>query len=197
MVGDGMFWQHKMFYCQHWTLEIEDTFIQSLLANHRKGTFHEDRHNCHAVLCALFDINARYGCTLSYSYCQRRLTKLKIRHRVFSWITSLVAVEWDPNKNTIYADDYVWEQIAKAKTIGKCYVNAPERQWTSLWVLFGECTGDFDDEEEAIFFDRAGTCLDDEWVHPNKPLHDASSEDSSDGHNDELGLDDPSWWDFV
>ncbi|KAK4435697.1 hypothetical protein Salat_0733200 [Sesamum alatum] len=158
----------KMFYCQHWTPEIEDTFIHSLLAHHRKGTFHEDRQNCHAVLCALFDINARYG-----------------------------TVEWDPNKNTISADDYVWEQIAKAKTIGKCYVNAPERQWTSLWVLFGECTGDFDDEEESIFFDRAGTCLDDEWVHPNKTLSDSSSENSSDGHSDELGMEDPSWWAFV
>ncbi|KAK4429050.1 hypothetical protein Salat_1205000 [Sesamum alatum] len=174
---------------KHWTPEIEDTFIHSLLAHHRKGTFHEDRQNCHAVLCALFDINARYGSTLSYSYCQRRLTKLKILHRVFSY-TSLVAVEWDPNKNTISADDY-------AKTIGKCYVNAPERQWTLLWVLFGECTGDFDDEKETIFFDRDGTCLDDEWVHPNKTLSDASSENSSDGHSDELGMEDPSWWAFV
>ncbi|KAK4434862.1 hypothetical protein Salat_0649100 [Sesamum alatum] len=128
----AIFWLQKLFYCQYWTPEIEDTFIHSLLAHHRKGSFHYERVNCHAVLCALFDINARFGCTLSYSYCQRRLEKLKIRYRVFSWITSLVAVEWDTKTNHISTDDYTWEQIAKVKSIGKAYVNAVEPQWTAL-----------------------------------------------------------------
>ncbi|KAK4441530.1 hypothetical protein Salat_0487900 [Sesamum alatum] len=131
MAGDDFYWQHKMFYCEHWTPEIEDTFIQSLLAHHRKGTFHHDRVNCHPVLCVLFDINAR-----------------------------LVVVEWDPKKNMISADKYVWEQIAKAKTIGKCYVKAPEPQWSALWILFGEWPSDDSDEDESVYFDRAGTCLD-------------------------------------
>ncbi|KAK4416802.1 hypothetical protein Salat_2505700 [Sesamum alatum] len=159
MAGDGFYWQNKMFYCEHWTPELEDTFIQSLLAHHRKGTFPHERTNCHAVLCALFGINARYGAKLSYSYCQRHLAKLKIRHHVFSWVTSLVAVEWDPKKNIISADTYVWEQIAKAKSIGKCYVKAPEPQWSALWILFGEWTGDDSDEDESVYFDRASTCL--------------------------------------
>ncbi|KAK4422008.1 hypothetical protein Salat_2151500, partial [Sesamum alatum] len=62
-----------------------------------------------------------------------------------------------------------------AKTIGKCYINALEPQWTSLLILFGECTADFDNEEESVYFDRAGTYLDDEWVHPNIPPVDDSS----------------------
>ncbi|KAK4429246.1 hypothetical protein Salat_1224900 [Sesamum alatum] len=74
MAGDGFHWQNKMFYCEHWTPEIEDTFIQSLLAHHRKGTFHHD----------------------------------------------LVVVEWDPKKNIISADTYVWEQIAKFDRGGTC-----------------------------------------------------------------------------
>ncbi|KAK4424911.1 hypothetical protein Salat_1684700 [Sesamum alatum] len=65
--------------------------------------------------------------TLSYSYCQRRLAKLKIRHQ------------------------------------------APEPQWSALWILFGEWHGDDSDEDESIYFDRAGTCLDDEWVNTKAP----------------------------
>ncbi|KAK4415906.1 hypothetical protein Salat_2698000 [Sesamum alatum] len=68
----------------------------------------------------------------------------------------------DPKKNTISTDKYVWEQIAKAKTIGKCYVKAPEPQWNALWILFGEWPSDDDDEDESVYFDRVGTCLDDE-----------------------------------
>ncbi|KAK4424858.1 hypothetical protein Salat_1679400 [Sesamum alatum] len=197
MAGDGFYWQNKMFYCEHWTPEIEDTFIQSLLAHHRKGTFHHERTNCHAVLCALFDINARYGATLSYSYCQRRLAKLKIRHHVFSWVTSLVAVEWDPKKNIISADTYVWEQIAKAKSIAKCYVKAPEPQWSVLWILFGEWIGDDSDEDESVYFDRAGTCLDDEWVTNKAPPADDSYGDSSFGNDHDVEREEPSWWAFV
>ncbi|KAK4434318.1 hypothetical protein Salat_0594600 [Sesamum alatum] len=149
------------------------------------------------VHCALFDINARYGSTLSYFYWQRRLAKLKIRHQVFSWITSLVAVEWDPKKNMILADKYVWEQIAKAKTIDKCYVKEPEPQWSALWILFGEWPADDDDEDESVYFDRAGTCLDDEWVHAKAPPADDSYGDSSFGHDHDVVPEEPSWWAFV
>ncbi|KAK4432987.1 hypothetical protein Salat_1060900 [Sesamum alatum] len=165
MAGDGFYWQHKMFYCEHWTPEIEDTFIQSLLAHHRNGTFHHNRVNCHAVLCALFDINARYRSTLSYSYCQRRLAKLKIRHQVFSWVTSLVAAEWDPKKNIISA----------------------YKEWPS----------DESDEDESVYFDRAGTCLDDEWVNTKAPPADDSYGDSSFGHDHDVESEEPSWWAFV
>ncbi|KAK4424895.1 hypothetical protein Salat_1683100 [Sesamum alatum] len=197
MSGDGHMWQQKLFYCEHWTPEIEDTFVQSLLAHHRKGSFHHDRMNCHAVLCALFDINARFGSTLSYSYCQRKLEKLKIRYRVFSWITSLVAVEWDPKTNHISADDYTWEQIAKVKSIGKAYVNAVEPQWTALWILFGEITTINDWDDEDVFFDRAGTCVDDGWVHNGNAPSDDTSYESPNNDTADNGNDDPSWWAFI
>ncbi|KAL0395348.1 UNVERIFIED_CONTAM: hypothetical protein Slati_4501000 [Sesamum latifolium] len=113
MASEGHYWQHQLFYCSHWTPDIEDTFVQALLEHHRNGAFHHDRTNCHAVMCALFDINAKYGSTFSYSYCQRRLAKLKIRHRVFQWITRKAAVDWDPNLNTLRADEYVREQISQ------------------------------------------------------------------------------------
>ncbi|KAK4430741.1 hypothetical protein Salat_0835800, partial [Sesamum alatum] len=159
--------------------------------------FHHDRMNCHAVLCALFDINARFGSTLSYSYCQRKLEKLKIRYRVFSWITRLVVVEWDPKTNHISADDYTWEQIATVKSIGKANVNAVEPQWTALWILFGEITTINDWDDEDVFFDRAGTCVDDGWVHNgNAPSDDTSYESPNDDTTDNDN-DDPSWWAFI
>ncbi|KAK4426559.1 hypothetical protein Salat_1424500 [Sesamum alatum] len=164
MSAYGHFWQQKLFYCQHWTPEIEGTFVQSLLAHHRKGSFHHERVNCHAVLCALFNIHARFCCTLSYSYCQRRLEKLKIRSRVFSWITSLAAMEWDPKTNQISVDNYLWEQIAK---------------------------------DEDVYFDRAGTCLDDEWVHNGPPPSEESSDDNSYCDIDDSGKEDLSWWAFI
>ncbi|KAK4435367.1 hypothetical protein Salat_0700100 [Sesamum alatum] len=179
MSGDGHFWQRKLFDCQHWTPEIEGTFVQSFLSHNCKCSFHHERVNCHTVLCALFNINSRFGCTLSYSYCQRRLEKLKIQYRVFSWITSLAAVEWD------------------RKSIGKAYVNAIEPQWTALWILFGEYKTSNNWEDEDVFFDHAGTCLDDEWVQNGPPPSEESSDDNSYSDIANSGKEDPSWWDFI
>ncbi|KAK4416634.1 hypothetical protein Salat_2488900 [Sesamum alatum] len=142
-------WQQKLFYCEHWTPEIEDTFVQSLLATIAWAVSNHDHMNCHAVLCALFDINANLDTTLSYSYCQRKLEKLKIRYRV--------------------------------KSIGKAYVNAVEPQWTALWILFGEITRNNDWDDEDVFFDRAGLCVDDGWVHNgNAPSDETSYESPND-----------------
>ncbi|KAK4435017.1 hypothetical protein Salat_0664700 [Sesamum alatum] len=142
--------------------KIEGTFVQSLLAHHRKGTFHHKSVNCHVVLCPF-----------------------------------LVAVEWDPKTNRISTDKYVWEQIAKAKSIGKAYVNTPEPQWSALWILFGECPSGNDFEDESVFFDCVGTCLDDEWVHDRPPSSNESSNDNSYGYIEDSDYDDPSWWPFV
>ncbi|KAK4412541.1 hypothetical protein Salat_2901200 [Sesamum alatum] len=157
MAGDGFYWQNKMFYCEDWTPEIEDTFIQSLLAHHRKGTFHHERTNCHSSSGGM----------------------------------------GSKKKNIISADTYVWEQIAKAKSIGKCYVKAPEPQWSALWILFGEWTGDDSDEDESVYFDRAGTCLDDKWVTNKAPPADDSYDDSSFGNDHDVEREEPSWWAFV
>ncbi|KAK4413215.1 hypothetical protein Salat_2734100 [Sesamum alatum] len=99
--------------------------------------------------------------------------------------------------NRISVDKYVWEQIAKAKSIGKAYVNAPEPQWSALWILFGECPLGNDFEDESVYFDRADTCLDDEWVHVMPPLADESSEENSYEHIDDSDDEDPLWWAFV
>ncbi|KAK4428978.1 hypothetical protein Salat_1197800 [Sesamum alatum] len=172
MAGDGVFWQQKFFYCEHWTPKTEDIIVQLVLAHHRKGTFHHEYVNCLAVLCALFDIILDLAKTLSYSYYQHRLAKLKIRYQVFSWITGLVAVKWDPKTNIISMDKYVWEQIAKSPS-----------------------GNDF--EDESVFFDHAGTCLDDEWVHDKLTSSDESSQDNSYGIIDNSNDDDLSCWAFV
>ncbi|KAL0453794.1 UNVERIFIED_CONTAM: hypothetical protein Slati_1357500 [Sesamum latifolium] len=113
MVGAGFNHQKELFYCSHWTRGIKKCFVDSLLEHQRNGTFHRDRTNCHAVLCSVFDLNPTFGTELSYSYGQRRLIKLKICFKVFRWITSLAAVEWDAGHNVISTDDYIWEQISK------------------------------------------------------------------------------------
>ncbi|KAK4420108.1 hypothetical protein Salat_2423700, partial [Sesamum alatum] len=68
---------------------------------------------------------------------------------------------------------------------------------SALWVLSGECPSDIDFEDESVYFDRADTCLDDEWVHVMPPSAYDSSGDSSYDHIDDRGDDNPSWWAFV
>ncbi|KAK4425236.1 hypothetical protein Salat_1717500 [Sesamum alatum] len=65
MAAYGFYCRQKLFYCEHWSSKIECTFVESLLEHRRKGSFHHDRTNDHAVLCSLFDINAKFGCQLS------------------------------------------------------------------------------------------------------------------------------------
>ncbi|KAK4409392.1 hypothetical protein Sango_0012200 [Sesamum angolense] len=150
MMTYGKYWQTQLFYREHWTPEIEGSFMDSLL-EHR-----------------------RFNVTLSYSYCQQHLEKLKIRFRVFCWITSLAAVEWGPSLKVISADEYVWEQICKARKID-----------------------DILDDEEC-FFDADGTCPDDGWVHQNPPCIDNSSSYRSDSYMGSSNEDDhASWWAFV
>ncbi|KAK4438564.1 hypothetical protein Salat_0190900 [Sesamum alatum] len=52
-------------------------------------------------------------------------------------------------------------------------------------------------EDDDVFFNRAGTCLDDEWVHNGPPLSEDSSHNNSYGQLDDSGNDDPSWWAFI
>ncbi|KAK4394007.1 hypothetical protein Sango_1871500 [Sesamum angolense] len=84
-------------------------------------------------------------------------------------ITRLAAVEWDPKQNIISTDDYVWEQISKAKKIGKAYVRPVEPHWSALLMLVGDCGSDDSGDNEQDFFDPSGTCPDDGWVHEIPP----------------------------
>ncbi|KAL0374102.1 UNVERIFIED_CONTAM: hypothetical protein Sradi_3325900 [Sesamum radiatum] len=81
MAANGFQHQNELFYCSHWTRNIEKCFVDSLLEHHRNGSFYPNAIT--AMPCYAFDINSAFDSKLSYSYCQRRLTKLKIRYRIF------------------------------------------------------------------------------------------------------------------
>ncbi|KAK4427157.1 hypothetical protein Salat_1484600 [Sesamum alatum] len=165
----GYFYQRQQFYFPKWTKDMEKTFVDSLTGHARSGMFRPDRPNIHAVMCALYDLNKKYGTKVTYEWAQTRVARLRERYELFSWVISREGVIWNPRLGFVTAPNQLWRTLVRQNKHARCYVNAAEELWEELCILIDRDNDERNDVIDADHFDLNVPAPAEGWVDPPPP----------------------------
>ncbi|KAK4414672.1 hypothetical protein Salat_2880200 [Sesamum alatum] len=148
---------------------MEKTFVDSLTGHARSGMFRPDRPNIHAIMCALYDVNKKYGTRVTYEWAQTRVARLRERYELFSWVITREGVIWNPRLGFVTAPDQLWRTLVRQNKRARCYVNAAEELWEELCILFDRDNEERNDVIDADRFDLNVPAPAEGWVDPPPP----------------------------
>ncbi|KAK4422709.1 hypothetical protein Salat_1853400 [Sesamum alatum] len=149
MTPNALNLQRRLFYGSLWSKAMERSFLEILVEEIQVGNMVVGYPDVESISSGMVEVNGVYEKSYDYIFYEDRVRRLQERYRVFPWVKSLAAVNWNSATNEVFAEPHTWELVVQKCPLARAYVNIADPAWDELCIIFGESvTLELSDDEE-------------------------------------------------